>query len=116
MAKIAIIGAGGFVFPLRLVGNILAFPELRASTIALMDIHAGNLERTTKAVQELVARHGFSTRVQSTLAQDMKTLCPNALLLNYANPMAMNCWLLARSGINTILGGWHQPSGVVSRV
>jgi alpha-galactosidase len=164
MAKIAIIGAGGFVFPLRLVGDVLSFPALRDSTIALMDIDATNLERTTKAVQELVAHHGFPTRVTSTLdrkealnaadyvivtfqvggleaykldveiprkygidqavgdtlgpggvfrflrsasayleiAADMRELCPKALLLNYANPMAMNCWLLTRSGIKTI--------------
>jgi alpha-galactosidase len=164
MAKIAIIGAGGFVFPLRLVGDLLSFPELRDSTIALMDIDATNLERTSKAVHELVTHHGFPTRIQSTLdrrealtgadyvivtfqvggleayrldveiprkygidqavgdtlgpggvfrflrsaaayqaiAEDMKALCPNALLLNYANPMAMNCWLLARSGIKTV--------------
>lgn len=28
------------------------------------------------------------------IAKDMKTLCPNALLLNYANPMAVCCWAL----------------------
>ncbi len=30
------------------------------------------------------------------IARDMRELCPNALLLNYANPMAMCCWALGR--------------------
>ena len=30
--KIAIVGAGGYVFPLRLVGDLLSFPALRDST------------------------------------------------------------------------------------
>ena len=30
------------------------------------------------------------------IARDMQELCPNALLLNYANPMAMCCWALGR--------------------
>ena len=30
------------------------------------------------------------------IARDMQTLCPNALLFNYANPMAMCCWALGR--------------------
>ena len=28
------------------------------------------------------------------IAKDIKELCPNALVLNYANPMAANCWAL----------------------
>jgi len=28
------------------------------------------------------------------IANDMRELCPNALLLNYANPMAICCWAL----------------------
>ena len=28
------------------------------------------------------------------IASDMRELCPNALMLNYANPMAMCCWAL----------------------
>ncbi len=30
------------------------------------------------------------------MAKDIKELCPNALVLNYANPMAMNCWALGK--------------------
>lgn len=30
------------------------------------------------------------------IADDMKKLCPNAVLFNYANPMAMCCWALGR--------------------
>ncbi len=30
------------------------------------------------------------------IANDMRALCPNALLFNYANPMAMCCWALGR--------------------
>lgn len=28
------------------------------------------------------------------IARDMRELCPNAVMLNYANPMAANCWAL----------------------
>jgi len=30
------------------------------------------------------------------VARDMQELCPNAILFNYANPMAMCCWALGR--------------------
>ena len=66
MAKIAIIGAGGYVFPLRLVGDLLSFPELRGATLALMDVDPGRLERTAGAVRELVAHHRLPTRVEAT--------------------------------------------------
>ena len=29
-----------------------------------------------------------------SIASDVKQLCPNAIMLNYANPMAANCWAL----------------------
>ena len=164
MSKIAIIGAGGYVFPLRLAGDILSFPELRASTLSLMDIDLARAERTAGAVRELIQHYRFPTKVETTtnrrqaldganyvivtfqvggldayqidveiprrygldqtvgdtlgpggvfrflrsaqayqeIAADMRELCPQALLINYANPMAMNCWLLNREGINTV--------------
>src|SRR5918998_3893147 len=66
MTKIAIIGAGGYVFPLRLVGDLLSFPELRDATIALMDIDPGRLERTAAAARKLVDHHRFPTRIEAT--------------------------------------------------
>lgn len=164
MAKIAIIGAGGYVFPLRLVGDILSHPELQGSTFTLMDIDAARLSQTAQAAQELVRHHGLPARVESTLersqalrgadyvivtfqvggleayrmdvevprkygldqpvgdtlgpggvmrflrsapiykglAEEMRGLCPEALLINYANPMAMNCWYLSRLGVKTV--------------
>ena len=170
--KIAIIGAGGYVFPLRLIGDLLAFPELRDSTVALMDIDAERLERTASAARELVRHHRFPTRIEATtdrrraldgaayvivtfqvggleayrldveiprrygldqtvgdtlgpggvfrflrsapafreLADDMHACCPGALLINYANPMAMNCWFLSRLGVETV-GLCHSVQG-----
>jgi alpha-galactosidase len=170
--KIAIIGAGGYVFPLRLVGDLLSFPALQGGTLALMDIDAGRLERTAGAARELVAHHGLPARVEATtdrrravdgadavivtfqvggleayrldveiprrygldqtvgdtlgpggvfrflrsapayreLAADMAELCPGALLINYANPMAMSCWYLDRLGVETV-GLCHSVQG-----
>ncbi len=40
----------------------------------------------------------------------MTELCPDALLLNYANPMAMNCAYLERLGVRTV-GLCHSVQG-----
>ena len=57
LAKVAIIGAGGYVFPLRLIGDILSHPELQDCTLSLMDVDPGRLERTADAARTLVASH-----------------------------------------------------------
>nr|MDQ2732012.1 alpha-glucosidase/alpha-galactosidase [Armatimonadota bacterium] len=46
MPKITIIGAGGYVFPLTVIRDALAFPSLQDSTFSLMDIDPAGLERT----------------------------------------------------------------------
>ena len=164
VAKVAIIGAGGYVFPLRLLADMLSFPELTDTSFALMDVDKARLQRTAHAAEALVAHHRFaatvaattdrrravadadvvivtfqvggleayrldveiprrygvdqpvgdtlgpggvfrflrSAEVYKTLAVDMAELCPNALLINYANPMAMNCAYLARLGVTTV--------------
>jgi alpha-galactosidase len=66
MPKITIVGAGGYVFPFRLIGDLLSFPALRDSVLTLMDIDPARLERTTGAARALVAHHGFPTTVEST--------------------------------------------------
>jgi len=172
MTKIAIVGAGGYVFPLRLIGDLLSFPELRDVELSLMDVAPDRLERTAGAARALVAHHRFPTRIETTtdrrralagaryvivtfqvggldayrldveiprrygidqtvgdtlgpggvfrflrsapvfreIAADIAELCPDALLINYANPMAMSCWLLDRLGVR-VVGLCHSVQG-----
>ncbi len=42
------------------------------------------------------------------LAEDMERLCPDAMHINYANPMAMNCWGLNRGSKVRTVGLCHS--------
>ena len=50
------------------------------------------------------------------VCRDMETLCPDATLLNYVNPMAMNTWAINRAtGIKTI-GLCHSVQGTAEQL
>lgn len=164
MTKIAVIGAGGFEFPLTLTTDFLSFESMRAATIALMDIDEATLARTDGLVRRVVEAHGLPATIESTtdrraalsgadfvvvcfqvggveaylldieipqrygidqtvgdtlgpggvfrglrslvaldeIVRDMHELCPDALILQYANPMAINCWYTSGEGIETV--------------
>jgi len=42
------------------------------------------------------------------ICRDMEVLCPNAILLNYVNPMAMNCWAINRATSIKTVGLCHS--------
>ena len=178
MVKVAMIGAGSVVFASRLATDILSWPALQDSTIALMDIDQGRLDTATGFVRQLVAQEKLPTRVVSTLdrrealdgadyvvvmiqvgglemyepdvviprrygvdqtvgdtlgpggvfrglrtvpvlldiCDDVAELCPEALLINYSNPMAINCWAMeAISSVQT-LGLCHSVQGTAERL
>src|SRR4029077_6008695 len=153
-ARIVIVGAGGWVFPLELIRDLFSFPGLHGSTGVLFDIDVAAAQRTLEARAELreigrvpasvvvaaelrealrgadvvltvfqvggvdadafdveIPREfGVDQTVGDTLgpggvfrglrtvpalrevAEAMLDVCPDALLLNYANPMSANCW------------------------
>ena len=66
MAKIVLIGAGSHVFSKHLITDILTYPELRDSTIMLMDISAEPLVLITDFARNIVAQNGFKTKIEST--------------------------------------------------
>lgn len=163
MTKIAIIGAGGYEFPLQLMNDFLSFPSMQDAHFALMDIDPASLARTERLARRLVDAHHLPARIDPTteravalsgadfvvvcfqvggrdayavdmeiprrygvdqtvgdtlgpggvfrglrsmraleeITRDMQRLCPDALLLNYANPMAINCWFASDEGIKT---------------
>ena len=171
--RIVIVGAGGWVFPMELVRDILSFPALRSSTIVLFDIDVPSAERTAVSARELIelgelparvevaadaarcaarrrrrrspsSRSVASRRTRSTSRSRASTgsirrsatrwaragssagcgpfprsarwprrcseICPDALLLNYANPMAVNCWATDLLGVR-IVGLCHSVQG-----
>ena len=172
MAKITIIGAGGYVFPMRLVVDILSFPELQSSSFALHDIHAERLERSHKLIRGIIERNKLAATAFATtdrrkaldgadyvivafqvggveaykfdveipreygldqcvgdtmgpggvfrglrsvavfreIARDIHEVCPRALVIQYANPMSINCWALNLLGVKTI-GLCHSVQG-----
>jgi alpha-galactosidase len=64
--KITIIGAGGYVFPFRLIGDLLSFPALREAELCLMDINPERLAPVAAAARDLTEHHGFGARITET--------------------------------------------------
>jgi alpha-galactosidase len=67
MAKIVLIGAGSRVFASRLITDVLACPEIRDSTITLMDITQEPLELAAAFAKNLVEQNKLNTRIESTM-------------------------------------------------
>jgi len=173
MTKIAFIGAGSLEFTRELVRDILTFPLLEDSILALMDINAERLSWAKKDVEKFVAASGRPARVEAGLdrrqvlqgadvvlttiltgstevwrhdieiprkygvdlnvgdtrgpagifrflrtvgpmqdiVRDMEEVCPNAVLLNYTNPMAMLCAALQRETSIPVTGLCHSVQG-----
>jgi len=172
MTRIAIVGAGGFAFPITMCRDIFAFEELAGSEIRLMDISDENNRRTHANVTKIVEGHKLPAKVSATtdleraldgvgyvivtwqvggidayeldveiprkygidqpvgdtmgpggvfralrsipeyrkVAETMKRVAPDALVLNYANPMAMNCMAMNRMGVKAV-GLCHSVQG-----
>lgn len=85
---------------------------LAGADVVIDMIQVGGIEATLRDL-EIPARHGLRQTIGDTtgvggvfralrtfpvlegLAADMRELCPDAWLLNYTNPMAMNVWWLS---------------------
>ncbi len=178
MAKVTFVGAGSVVFARHLISDILYHPELRDSTISLMDIDAERLELINKLARSMVSKYAPKAKVESTLnrrealkdsdyviimiqvggldafeldiniplkygvnqevgdtigpggvfrglrtipvlldiCKDMEYLCPDALLINYANPMAVNCWAMNKASKIRNVGLCHSVQGTAMQL
>ncbi|GAB4160656.1 MAG: alpha-glucosidase/alpha-galactosidase [Candidatus Promineifilaceae bacterium] len=50
------------------------------------------------------------------ICADMAELCPDAWFLNYANPMAMNCWAISRASRIKTVGLCHSVQGTAAQL
>jgi alpha-galactosidase len=173
MTKIAFIGAGSLDFTEGLVRDVLSFPLLEDSHIALMDIDAERLDFAYRKVSKIIAAGNYPAKATATLDRvealkdadvvlttiltgetdvwkydieipkkygvdinvgdtrgpsgifrflrtlppmldilhTMEEVCPNAVWLNYTNPMAMLCGALQRITSIPVTGLCHSVQG-----
>jgi alpha-galactosidase len=99
---------------------------LRGASFVITMIQVGGYKPSTVIDFEIPAKYGLRQTIADTLgiggimrairtipvlldlAQDMEELCPDALHINYANPMAMLCWALNRSTQVRTVGLCHS--------
>lgn len=114
--KITIIGAGGFVFPFRLIGDILSFPALRGATLSLMDIDPDKLGPVAEATRELVAHHGFAATVEETTDRRAALEWADIVIITFqvggVESYRHDVEIPRRYGIDQTVGDTVGPGGV----
>lgn len=116
MPKIAFIGAGSLGFTRGLVRDILTFPELSGSTIALMDVDPGRLEFARTAVTRIVEAGNYPAKVIATLDRREALDGADAVLCTIlASPISVwrhDIEIPKKYGVDTNVGDTRGPSGV----
>ncbi len=181
MPRIVLIGAGSG-FGKRLTVDIMAYPELRDGTLALVDINEDSLAAVTRFAERVVEAHQAPARVAAStdrrhvlegadyvccaisvggpayhgvpyyydvhipakygveqsvadtvgvggifrtlrtapvmldICRDMADLCPDALLINYTNPMAMLTWIMTEATAIRNVGLCHSVQGTANQL
>ena len=106
---------------------------LKGSDIVLTTILSGSVE-VWKYDIEIPKKYGVDINVGDTrgpsgifrflrtfppmmaIIRDMEKYCPNAILLNYTNPMAMICGALQRQSFIPVTGLCHSVQGIARRL
>jgi alpha-galactosidase len=115
-------------YPARVTATMDRVEALRDADIVLVTILAGNTEVWRTDI-EIPKQYGVDINVGDTrgpsgifralrtipvmldIAQDMERYCPDAVLLNYTNPMAMLCRALQRKTFIRLTGLCHSVQG-----
>src|SRR5512137_1697835 len=115
-------------YPARVTATLDRVEALRDADVVLVTILAGSTEVWRHDI-EIPKQYGVDINVGDTrgpsgifrflrtinpmleIARDMERCCPNAVLLNYTNPMAMLCAALQRQTFVTVTGLCHSVQG-----
>jgi len=107
---------------------------LRGADYVISMIQVGGYEPATVIDFEIPKKYGLRQTIGDTLgiggimrglrtipvlidiARDMEEICPDALLINYANPMCMNQWALNRATDIATVGLCHSVPGTAQEL
>jgi alpha-galactosidase len=116
MTKIAFIGAGSLGFTQGLVRDILTFPLLADSQIALMDIDAERLDFAHQSVKKLIAAGNYPATVSATLDR-AEALRDADVVLTTILTGSTEVWrydieIPKKYGVDINVGDTRGPSGI----
>lgn len=124
-----LIAAGNY--PARVQATLDRVEALRGADVVLTTILAGSTEVWRHDI-EIPKKYGVDLNVGDTrgpsgifrflrtinpmmdIVRDMERVCPNAVLLNYTNPMAMLCGALQRQTHIPVTGLCHSVQGTAA--
>lgn len=124
-----LIAAGNY--PARVQATLDRVEALRGADVVLTTILAGSTEVWRHDI-EIPKKYGVDLNVGDTrgpsgifrflrtinpmmdIVRDMERVCPNAVLLNYTNPMAMLCGALQRQTHISVTGLCHSVQGTAA--
>jgi alpha-galactosidase len=116
MAKITLIGAGSVEFTRVLLADLLAFPELGDSTIALHDIDPDRLDTAQRIAQDFVASTGtgmsFETHLERRPALDGADFVINEIQVGGLEATRRDFEIPARYGLRQTIGDTLGVGGV----
>ncbi len=114
--KIVIVGAGGWVFPVELIRDILSFPALSGCILALYDIDAGAAAQTAKVAEQLIEIGAVAATVE--VPADLRSAVRGAdfvltvFQVGGVQAYAHDLLIPREYGIDQIVGDTLGPGGV----
>jgi alpha-galactosidase len=114
--RIVIVGAGGWVFPVELIRDILSFPALSGGTLVLYDIDEPAAERTASAARQLIELGGLAAT--TAIPDGLRTALAGAdfvltvFQVGGVRAYARDLEIPREYGIDQIVGDTLGPGGV----
>lgn len=119
MKKIAIIGGGSFNFARAIARDILSYPALSDSHIALVDIPDGQkyMEASGKIIQKIIDQGQYPAKVTTTLNRKEALDGADAVVITIRNDTTIPKWekdlsIPKKYGVDTVIGDTRGPSGI----
>ncbi len=116
MTKLAFIGAGSLGFTRGLVRDVLTFPRLQDSTIALMDIDPERLDFAYRAVKKIIEMGNYPAKVEATLSRQEALEGADAVMVTIlagsTEVWQYDILIPKEFGVDTNIGDTRSVSGI----
>ena len=119
MRKIVIIGGGSFNFSRSLVRDILSYPALSDSEIALVDIPEGlkYLQASERIIGRIIEEAKYPASIRSTLDRREALKGADAVIITIRNDTSVEQWekdlsIPKKYGVDVVIGDTRGPSGI----